>query len=150
MKKNWIGTVALVGVSMVAGAVLSQMWEPVHGQPMHGQHTQGQHMHGQPFGFTAETPQVVPQVVVSQPAVMPKWFVNFVPVSPQIQTITVVDTEAKRIAFYHLDITDGGLRWLSTRNIQPDLMFDQHNALSPLPDELMQEMRRIEQVRQNR
>ena len=137
MRKNWngIGTVVLVGVSMVAGAVLSHMWEPVHGQPA---------------GFFVDNPPVAPQVVVQQPAEVPKWFVNFAPLSPQIQAITVVDTETKRIAFYHLDVTDGGLRWLSTRNIQPDLMVDQHNPRLPLPSDVMLEMQRLGLVRQSR
>jgi len=135
MKKNRIGTVVLVGVSMAAGVVLSQMWEPVHGQP---------------FGFSVEAPPVVPQVVVSQPAELPKWFVDVVPLSPQIRVITIVDTEAKRIAMYRQDMTNGDLTLLSVRNIQPDLMLDQYNARSPLPDELRQEIQRIEQVRQNR
>lgn len=147
---SWIGTVVLVGVSMGAGAVLSQMWEPVHGQPVHGQS-----VHGQPAGFYVENPPVAPQVVVQQPAELPKWFVDFAPISPQIRAITVVDTEAKKIAVYHLDVTDGGLRWLSTRNIQPDLMVDQHNPRLPLPSDLMQEMQRLEvqrlgQIRQSR
>ena len=133
---NWIGTVVLVGVSMVAGAILSQMW--------------GQPAHGQPAGFFVESPPVAPQVVVQQPTEMPKWFVDFAPLSPQVRAITVVDTETKRIAFYHLDVTDGGLRWLSTRNIQPDLMVDQHNPRSPLPSELMLEMQRLGTVRQHR
>ena len=133
---NWMGTVVLVGVSMVAGAVLSQMW--------------GQPVHGQPAGFFVDSPPVPPQVVVQQPAELPKWYVDFTPLSPQIRAITVVDTEAKKIAFYHLDVTDGGLRWLSTRNIQPDLMVDQHNPRSPLPSDVMLEIQRLGQIRQSR
>jgi hypothetical protein len=130
---------------MVAGVVLSQMWEPVHGQPLHGQP-----LHGQPFGFSVEAPQIAPQVVVSQPAAMPEWFVDFVPISPQIRAIAIVNAEAKKILVYHWNTTDGGLQLLSVRNIQPDLMLDQYNARSPLPDELRQEIQRIEQTRQNR
>jgi len=132
MKKNWIGTAVLVGVSMATGVVLSQMWEPVHGQP---------------FGFSAENQNVVPQVVVSQPAAMPGWFVDFVPISPQIRAIAIVDAEAKKIAVYHWNTTDGGVQLLSVRNIQPDLMLDEHNARSPLPSELMLEMQWLKQNR---
>ena len=140
MKKNWIGPIVLVGVSMAAGSLLSQVWEQVHGQP---------------FGFPAEVPLVAPQVVVRQSAELPKWFVDFASLPPQsgrpeIRVITVVDTETKRIAMYHLNTMDGNLHWLSTRNIQPDLMIDQHNATSPLPSELMLEMQRLGQIRQNR
>jgi len=136
MKKNWIGTVVLVGVSMAAGLMFSQMWEQVLGQP---------------FGYATEAPQVDPQVVVQQPAVMPKWFVDFASLPPQggrpdIRVITVVDTEAKRIAVYHVNVTDGSLRWLSTRNIQPDLMVDQYNTKGMLPSEVRRELQRLEEV----
>jgi len=132
MKKNWIGTVVLVGVSMVAGGILSHALEQVHGQP---------------FGFATGDPQVV----VSQPAELPKWVVDFTNLPPQggrpeIRVITVVDTEAKKIAVYHLNVTDGGLQLLSIRNIQPDLMLDQFNARSPLPGELMLEAQRLGRI----
>ena len=135
MKKNWIGTVVLVGVSMATGMFLSQTWEQaLLGQP--------------PGGFSVEVPQVAPQVVVQQSAELPKWFVNFTPAPPQlgkpeIQVITVVDAETKRIATYHLNLTDGGLWLLSSRNIQPDLMLDQHNPRPPVPADLMREMQRL-------
>jgi len=140
MKKNWIGTVVLVGVSMVAGSLLSQMWEQVLGQPV---------------GFSMEAPPVVPQVVVNQPTELPKWFVDFVPAPPQwgrpeIRVITVVDTETKKIAVYHLDTTDGGLWWLSTRDIQPDLMTNQFNPRPPFPSDVRLETQWLEQMRQNR
>ena len=132
MRKNWIGTVVLVGVSMVAGLFLSQMWEQVLGQP---------------GGFSVEP---VPQVVVNQPVELPKCYVNCVTLPPlqgeslsRLQLITVVDTELKRIAAYHLDMLTGGLQLLSVRNIQPDLKFDQHNALPPLPSVLTQEIQRL-------
>lgn len=135
MTKNWIGTVVLVGISAMAGLFLSQIREQVLGQPV---------------GFSVEAPQVV----VQPPAVMPKWFVDFVDLSPGrgqgIRAITVVDTEGKKIAVYHLNLMDGSLRLLSTRNIQPDLMLDEYNAQLPLPSELMREMQRLEQVKQNR
>jgi len=132
MRKNWIGTVVVVGVSMATGMFFSQTWEQVQGHP---------------FGF----PTGAPQVVVNQPTELPKWFVDFVSMPPQggnpeIRVITVVDTEAKKIAVYHLNVTDGGLRWLSTRNIQPDLMFDQHNAREPLPSDVRREMQRLEGI----
>jgi len=133
---NWIGTVVLVGVSMVAGAILSQMW--------------GQPVHGQPAGFFVESPAVAPQVVVQQPAELPKLIVDFVSLSPQIRAVTVVDTEAKKIAIFHQNLTDGGLGLLSVRNIQPDLMLDEYNARSPLPSELMLEMQRLGTIRQHR
>ena len=131
--KKWMGTVVLVGVSVAAGLLLSQMWEQVLGQP---------------GTFSVSTP---PQVVVKQPAELPKCYVEFITVPPlpgenmpRIRLITVVDTELKKIAAYHMDITTGKVWWLSTRNIQPDLMFDQHNATSPLPSELVREHQRLE------
>ena len=131
MKKNWIGTVVLVGVSMVAGLFLSQMWEPVLGQP---------------GGFSVEVP---PQVVVQQQPELLKCYVDYrlllLPggIPSQILVITVVDTEAKKIAVYHQDMSNGAVTWLSTRNIQPDLMVDQFNARSPLPNEVQQEILRL-------
>jgi len=136
MRKNWIGTVVLVGVSMVAGLFLSQMWEPVHGQS---------------GSFSAAMP---PQVVVQQQPELLKCYVDCRPLplpggaSSQILVITVVDTEAKKIAVYHQDMTNGAVAWLSTRNIQPDLMIDQHNARSPLPSEVEQEILRLHREKQ--
>jgi len=140
MRKNWIGTVVLVGVSVAVGMFLSQTWEQVHGQPV---------------GFSMEAPQVAPQVVVQQPSELPKWFVDFTPSpqhwgKPEIRVVTVVDTETKRILVYHLNLTDGGLWFLSSRNIQPDLMVDQHNPRPPFPSDLILERQRLEQVKQNR
>ena len=144
MKRNWIGTIILVSVSIVIGFFLSQTWEQVHGQ-----HSLGQHNPGQP-GFFMEGQQVVPQVVVQQQPEMPKWFVDFVSLPPlpgehiqRFRAITIVDAETKKIAVYHSDITTGAVRLLSVRNIQPDLMLDQFNATSPLPSEIIREMQRL-------
>ena len=131
MKKNWIGTVVLVGASMAAGQLLSHLWEQGFGQPV---------------GFSVEPLQVV----VKQPTELPKCFVESVMVPPlpgenfpRLRLYTVVDTELKKIALFHADITTGKLWLLSTRNIQPDLMIDQYNATSPLPSELVQEYQRL-------
>ena len=139
MKKNWIGTIILVSVSIVIGFFLSQTWEQVHGQ----------HNPGQP-GFFVEGHQVAPQVIMQQPPELPKWLVDFVSLPPlpgehiqRFRAITIVDTETKKIAVYHLDITNGALRLLSVRNIQQDLMLDQFNATSPLPSEIVREMQRL-------
>ena len=135
MRKNWMGTVVVVGMSMVAGAFLSQTWEQVLGQPA---------------GFFAEAPQVV----VSQPVELPKCFVDFVSLPPlqgesmpRFRAIAVVDTEVKRIAAYRWDITTGEIRLLSVRDIQPDLMFGEFNATSPLPSELRREMQLLREQR---
>ena len=129
MRRNWIGTIVLVGVSMIAGLLFSQIWEQVQGQNV---------------GFSAEQP---PQVVVKQPAELPKWCVNFTMVRPGVQVITIVDTETKRIAVYREDLQTGELEWLSTRNIEQDLMFDQHNALPPLPTQILKWSKEMEQSR---
>lgn len=129
MKKNWISTVVLVGTSMAAGLLLSQIWDQVMGQ----------------VGFLE-----APQVVVNQPAELPKCIVDFVWLPsmqgemPRTRAITVVDTEAKRIAMYHSDISTGQVRLLSVRDIKPDLMLNQHNAVSPLPSEIAKELQRYE------
>ena len=135
MKKNWIGTVILVGVSLAAGSFLSQMWEPVLGQ------------YG---GFVAEASQD-PKVVVNQSAELPKLCVDFVTVMVPTQegrlaetrVITVVDTESKKIAVYHLEMATGKLWWRCTRDIQPELMVNQFNAMLPLPSEVWQDVQRL-------
>jgi len=132
MKRNGIGAVILVGVSVAAGLFLSQMWEPVLGQ------------HG---GFSTADPQIV----VNQPAELPKLCVDFVTVTmpmqggrpAEIRVITVVDTEAKKIAVYHLEMATGKLYCRSTRDIQPDLMVTQFNAMPPLPSEVWQDVQRL-------
>ena len=130
MGKQWIGTAMLVGVSVTAGLLLPQVWEQVLGQHA---------------GFH----DVDPQVVVQQQPELPKCLVDFVTLPlpnghpSQIRVITVVDTEAKKIAVYHMDLTTGGLQWLSTRAIQPDLAVHQFNARSPLPSEVAREVQRL-------
>ena len=130
--KNWIGTVVLIGVSVTVGLFLSQTWEQVLGQP---------------GNFFTEAPQVV----LRQQAELPKWCVDFVTLPPlqgeslpRFRVITVVDTETKKIAVYHLDMSTGGVRLLSVRDIQPDLRLDQFNATSPLPSEIIREIQRID------
>jgi len=129
MKKNWMGTLVLVGMSMAAGLLLSQTREQVLGQPA---------------GLTAGAPQVV----VQQHPELPKCYVDCVTLPlpgeniPRIRVITVVDTEAKKIAVYHMEMATGNLWLLSVRNIQPDLVLDQFNAKSPLPAELIRERQR--------
>jgi len=130
MKRNWIGTVVVVGVSMVAGLFFSQIWVQVLGQ-------QG--------GFPVEQQPPSPQVVVKQQAELPKWCVDFAMVQPGVRVITIVDTETKKIAVYHMDMATGGVVFKSIRDIQPDLMVDQFNALSPLPVEIMKWNRATEQ-----
>lgn len=136
MSKNWIGMIVLVGMSTVVGSLFSQIWEPAHGQPV---------------GFSLEAPVVAPQVVVQQPTEFPKCFVDFVslppqPGKPEVRVITVVDIEAKRIAVYHLNMADGGLWLLSSRNIQPDLMVDQYNPRPPFPSDIVPEMQRLGKI----
>ena len=119
---------------MAAGMFLSPTWEPVHGNPG--------------VGFSAESPQIAPQVVVQQPAELPNWFVDFVslppqPGRPEVRVITLVDTETKRILVYHLNVFDGGLWLLSSRNIQPDLVMDEYNPRPPFPSELILETQRL-------
>ena len=125
MKKNWIGAAMMVGVSVLAGLLLSQMWEQVLGQPA--------------GGFSTPAPQVVMNV----PAELPKCYVDFTTLPtvhgeiPRIRVITVVDTEAKRIAVYHMEMFTGQLQLRGVRDIQPDLMLNQFNATLPLPSEIV-------------
>lgn len=130
MRQNWIGTVILVGVSMAAGSLLSQMWEQVLGQPT---------------GLSAPAQQVV----VQQPTELPKCFVDCVTLPPQggsppqIRVITVVDTEAKKIVVYHMAMATGQLWLRSVRDMQPDLMLHEYNATLPTPSEIIGELQRF-------
>jgi hypothetical protein len=133
MKTNWIGIVVLVVISAASGLFLSQMREQVFGQPV---------------GFSTGTPQVT----VQQQPELPKWCVDFVTLPlpgehlPRIRVVTVVDTETKRIAVYHMELATGSVRLLSVRDIQPDLMLNQFNAKPPFPNEIMREIQRAEVV----
>jgi len=131
--------VVLVSVSMIAGLLFSQIREQVFGQSVSA------------IGNAPLVPtQPAPQVVVQQQHELPKCFVNIITLPPlngeslpRLQVITVVDTEAKKIAVYHLDLSTGALKLLSVRDIQPDLMLDQFNATSPLPSEITREIQRL-------
>jgi len=104
-----------------------------------------EHVLGQPVGFSTHAPQVM----VQQQTEPPKCVVDFTMLPPQggnppqIRVITIVDTEAKRIAVYHLEIATGNLWLLSVRDIQPDLMLQQFNAKPPLPSEIAREIQTL-------
>jgi hypothetical protein len=98
---------------------------------------------------------VAPQVVVRQQAELPKCVVDFAPLEDpanparKMRVITVVDTEAKKIAVYHEELATGKVWWLSTRSIQPDLLIDQFNATQPLPSEVDREVKRLQNKNSN-
>lgn len=151
MRKNGIGAALLVGVLIAAGLLLSSVGEKVLGQPgtlgqsgMLGQTS----TLGRGEGFSAPAPQVL----MNLPAELPKCCVDFVTLPPapgesvpRFRVITVVDTEAKKIAVYHMEMVTGKLWFRSVRDIKPDLMINQFNASSPTPSEIMGEMERFKE-----
>jgi hypothetical protein len=77
----------------------------------------------------------------------PRWLGDFSwqddPAMPgrKVQIATIVDPESKHILTYRLD--GGTIKLLSVRNIQPDLLLDQFNAVDPTPSEIRKELERL-------
>ncbi|MDR1290250.1 MAG: hypothetical protein LBK06_03525 [Planctomycetaceae bacterium] len=94
------------------------------------------------------------QVVVRPPAEPPKWLVDFTPIddpanpTQKIMAITVVDPESKRILIYHANLSFGALKFISSRDILPDIMLGEYNAVSPTPREIMSEIERLKNNKQ--
>ncbi|MDR2761495.1 MAG: hypothetical protein LBB88_02705 [Planctomycetaceae bacterium] len=86
------------------------------------------------------------QVIVRPPAEPPKWLVEFTPIddptnpSQKIMAITVVDPESKRILIYHANLSYGALKFISSRDILPDITLGEYNAVSPTPREITAEI----------
>lgn len=55
-----------------------------------------------------------------------------------IQQIVVVDSQARSMAIYHVDPTQGKLTLRSVRNLTWDLSMEQFNGQAPLPSDLRQ------------
>jgi hypothetical protein len=149
-----IGTFVMLCAAVIAGAQLPQLQQvlqilPVFAaQPAFGQYPPAQpNVAAQPNVVWQQTE--VPQVVVRQQAELPKCAVDFVsfedPANParKIRVITVVDTEAKKIAVYHEELANGKVWLMSVRDIKPDLLIDQFNAVPPFPSEVGREIRRL-------
>jgi hypothetical protein len=94
------------------------------------------------------------QVIVQPPPSPPKWLVEFTPIddptnpSQKIMAITVVDPDSKRILIYHANLSYGALKFISSRDILPDIMLGEYNAVSPTPREIMAEIERLKNNKQ--
>lgn len=128
MKKNWWSSIVLALVLLALSCLISLVRDQVFAQP------QGPMIPG-------------PQVVVRQPPEPLRCFVDIAmmddPANPakKVQILTIVDPESKHILVYQADM--GRVKLLSSRNFQPDLLFDQYNAVEPLPGDIRKEIQRL-------
>ncbi len=144
MKKNWCLSIVLAFILIGLSCLVSLLREQVFAQPQ-----------AVPQQTPAATPPVQgPAVVIRQQPELPRCFVDVTlmddPVVPgkKVQIITIVDTESKHILVYQSDM--GKVKLLSTRNFQPDLMYDQFNAVEPTPSEIRREAQRLrDQMQRN-
>lgn len=127
MKRFWcpiLLALILFGLSCLLSAVREQVFAQV------------------PMGAAA-------QVVVQPEKPAQKHFVDFTPIvdptnpGKQLKAITVVDLESKTILVYHGDLALGEVKLLSTRDIRPDIMLGEFNAVTPTPGEIEAAIRRL-------
>ena len=52
------------------------------------------------------------------------------------QQLTVIDPKLQAMSVYHIDLADGRITLRSVRNFHWDLQMLEHNAVSPLPQDL--------------
>ncbi|MEO8270136.1 MAG: hypothetical protein ABI557_10460 [Aureliella sp.] len=55
-----------------------------------------------------------------------------------VQQLSVIDSQVKSLAVYHLEPTTGKILLKSVRNLQWDLQMEHFNGQAPLPGELHQ------------
>ena len=55
-----------------------------------------------------------------------------------VQQLSVLDSQAKSLAIYHIEPSSGKLQLKSVRTLRWDLQMDHFNGQSPLPSELRQ------------
>ncbi len=131
MKKNWWGSVVLALVLLGLSFLVSMVREQVFAQQQ----------------VVSDSTAPNPSVVIRQQPELPRCFVDVTlvddPVVPgkKVQILTIVDPESKHILVYQSDM--GRVKLLSVRNFQPDLMFDQYNAVDPTPGEIRKEIQRL-------
>ncbi|MDR1053019.1 MAG: hypothetical protein LBL39_02485 [Planctomycetaceae bacterium] len=151
--------VFILGFYLVVSLVRDQVFGQQPAAPVHATGQANQQLpvnkhNGQPHTFPAAQPQpAIPnqhnQVVVRPPVEPPKWLVDFTPIedpanpTQKIMAITVVDPESKRILIYHANLSFGALKFISSRDILPDIMLGEYNAVSPTPREIISEIERL-------
>ncbi|MDR2641810.1 MAG: hypothetical protein LBC74_03335 [Planctomycetaceae bacterium] len=152
------------GISVVRDYVFGQQPIPVYNTrqpnqqlPVHEQNIQPPISYTYPAAQPSTTippqPNHHQQVIVRPPVEPPKWLVEFTPIddpanpSQKIMAITVVDPESKRILIYHANLSFGALKFISSRDILPDIMLGEYNAVSPTPREIMTEIERLKNTK---
>lgn len=55
-----------------------------------------------------------------------------------VQQLSVIDSQSKSLAVYHIESTTGKILLKSVRNLQWDLQMEHFNGQAPLPGELRQ------------
>ncbi|MEZ6075430.1 MAG: hypothetical protein R3C56_07085 [Pirellulaceae bacterium] len=58
--------------------------------------------------------------------------------SSGVQQLSVIDSQSKSLAVYHIEPTTGKILLKSVRNLQWDLQMEHFNGQAPLPGELRQ------------
>ena len=124
-------------VIIVLGCTVSAVWDHVYAQ--------------NPSGGLMQGPAVVN---VKQPQESSRWIVDFTlipnPTSPtrQLQVITVVDPESKRICVYHADLPTGTVELCSVRHIRGDLEFTEFNPTPPTPRDIEENIKKFRRQNQ--
>ncbi len=110
----WLGRIGFLTVTGSLFWVLSPSLATMHGQNAYSQ----------------QEPAVPssPSVLQVQSAMLPSG----------VQQLSIIDSQARSLAVYHIDSTTGKILLKSVRNLQWDLKMEHFNGQAPLPGELRQ------------
>jgi hypothetical protein len=87
-----------------------------------------------------------PTLNVPVEAQPPKWLVGFERLDNQdVQVVTIVDPESKRIGVYKVDLNDRKIYLQSIRSVDMDLRLHVYNATAPFPQYIDQNFRNMNQ-----
>ena len=112
--KAWVGRIGFVVVSGVLFWLLSPSLATMQGQTAYSQHS-----------AESRTPESALQI---QSTMLPAG----------VQQLSVLDSQTKSLAVYHIEPSSGKLQLKSVRNLRWDLQMEHFNGQSPLPSELRQ------------
>lgn len=110
----WLGRIGFVVVTGSLFWLLSPSLATMHGQAAYSQQEAG-------GGPSQSSLQV-------QSAMLPGG----------VQQLSVIDSQAKSLAVYHIEPTTGKILLRSVRSLQWDLQMEHFNGQTPLPGELRQ------------
>lgn len=110
----WLGRIGFVVVTGSLFWLLSPSLATMHGQAAYSQQEAG-------GGPSQSSLQV-------QSAMLPSG----------VQQLSVIDSQAKSLAVYHIEPTTGKILLRSVRSLQWDLQMEHFNGQTPLPSELRQ------------